>query len=212
MDRQTASESMAEIREFLNEQAAPNSVEIAVSNVLDYVGKLESELADTKAARDREIALVNEGLEREKELRRIRHDVYLSEGGWIYQGDGSDHLESLTCPVVVPVEKMREIQAVIDKLNTADMFWDWDDSENCIEDLEEWLFELNTHGYIHRLHCARSLNYRFISVEGHDDDGDPIIREHTLEQWQAQRAAERAAKNESDAPQRPNSAKDRETC
>ena len=92
--------------------------------------------------------------------------------------------------------ELAEARAIIDKLKTANMFWDWDDSENCIEDLEEWLFDMSVDrntSYIHRLGCARCLSDRFISVDGHDDDGNPILCEHTLEQWQAQRAAERAA-------------------
>jgi hypothetical protein len=36
-----------------------------------------------------------------EELRRIKMSRFNNEDCWIYQGDGEDHLESLSCPVVV---------------------------------------------------------------------------------------------------------------
>ncbi len=36
-----------------------------------------------------------------EELRRIKMARFNNEDCWIYQGDGEDHLESLSCPVVV---------------------------------------------------------------------------------------------------------------
>lgn len=46
-----------------------------------------------------------------KRLQKIHNDMYLSEGGWIWQGDGTDHLESLTCPVVIAAADLRDILA-----------------------------------------------------------------------------------------------------
>lgn len=38
---------------------------------------------------------------------------------WMWQGDGEDHLESLTCPVVISVTKMRALQQQVSALREA---------------------------------------------------------------------------------------------
>lgn len=62
-------------------------------------------------------------------LQRIHNDMHLSEGGWIWQGDGSDHLESLACPVVIQPHQLREpvrqqpdrLDEVLELLRKADI-------------------------------------------------------------------------------------------
>lgn len=44
------------------------------------------------------------------ELRAIKFCRFGNEDYWIYQGDGSDHLESLVCPVVVSPQQMIEFE------------------------------------------------------------------------------------------------------
>lgn len=45
------------------------------------------------------------------ELRASRFRTFSSEDCWIYLGDGSDHLESLVCPVVIsPAELIRIVK------------------------------------------------------------------------------------------------------
>lgn len=46
--------------------------------------------------------------EERDELRKVHSDFLQSEGGWIWAGDGYDHPESLTCPVVVKPEQVCE--------------------------------------------------------------------------------------------------------
>lgn len=44
-------------------------------------------------------------------LREQKFARFANEECWIYQGDGTDHLESLVCPVVIVPEKLLEILA-----------------------------------------------------------------------------------------------------
>jgi len=43
--------------------------------------------------------------------RKHQFAHFANDECWIYQGDGEDHLESLTCPVVISPEKLMEILA-----------------------------------------------------------------------------------------------------
>ena len=60
--------------------------------------------ADANAA---EVSRLNSELNR-KDCRVISHRI---DGGeaWLWQGDGEDHLESLTCPVVIRPEVLKRI-------------------------------------------------------------------------------------------------------
>ena len=42
-------------------------------------------------------------------IKNHRFANFANEECWIYQGDGSDHLESLTCPVVISASKLIEL-------------------------------------------------------------------------------------------------------
>jgi uncharacterized coiled-coil protein SlyX len=53
-----------------------------------------------------------------EQLRAIKFQRFNNQDCWIYQGDGEDHLESLVCPVVVSPQKMMELQARIQQLET----------------------------------------------------------------------------------------------
>lgn len=63
------------------------------------------------------LKLTNEALVRENIrlaqantiLRTERFRRFNNDECWIYQGDGEDHLESLTCPVVISAEKLIEL-------------------------------------------------------------------------------------------------------
>jgi hypothetical protein len=44
-----------------------------------------------------------------EELKAIKFARFANEECWIYQGDGEDHLESLTCPVVISAKKLIEL-------------------------------------------------------------------------------------------------------
>ena len=47
-----------------------------------------------------------------KEIATLREQKFVrfnDEECWIYQGDGSDHLESLVCPVVISAGKLLEL-------------------------------------------------------------------------------------------------------
>lgn len=57
------------------------------------------------------------------EIDRLRADLKTAldaassgVGWWVWQGDGEDHVESLTCPILIRAEQMREVQAEIDRL------------------------------------------------------------------------------------------------
>lgn len=57
-------------------------------------------------------------LEREAEIERLRADnaLYRAKAAgdyWAWQGDGSDHLESLVCPVLIRPEKLLELFAAL---------------------------------------------------------------------------------------------------
>lgn len=44
----------------------------------------------------------------------IAHDVAVGNV-WYWQGDGEDHLESLTCPVVISPEDLAELVAIAER-------------------------------------------------------------------------------------------------
>ena len=44
-------------------------------------------------------------------LKAQKFARFANEECWIYQGDGTDHLESLVCPVVIAPEKLLELLA-----------------------------------------------------------------------------------------------------
>lgn len=74
-----------------------------------------------------------------EKLRRIKMSRFSNEDCWIYQGDGEDHLESLSCPVVVYphvlMDLTRQRDLAIDALEWAlsnincEPF-EWSDEEN----------------------------------------------------------------------------------
>lgn len=43
------------------------------------------------------------------ELKQKKYARFANEECWIYQGNNSDHLESLVCPVVISAEKLIEL-------------------------------------------------------------------------------------------------------
>lgn len=58
--------------------------------------------------------LDTEPVERDIELEYLRSEVQhlrdvVRDNYWIYQGDGEDHLESLTCPVVITAAQLMRI-------------------------------------------------------------------------------------------------------
>lgn len=62
---------------------------------------------DARPSPDHDAPLCLEAADEIERLRRIHNGMHLSEGGWIYQGDGTDHVESLTCPVVITADQLR---------------------------------------------------------------------------------------------------------
>lgn len=68
----------------------------------DYFGLEGMDLADTPKALDELISKV-------LDLREVHNSLYTSQGGWIYQGDSEDKLETLTCPVIIQPMMLKEI-------------------------------------------------------------------------------------------------------
>lgn len=78
-----------------------------------YVNSLETELTNLRA----EVSRLRSDAER-KDCRVISHRINGGEA-WLWQGDGDDHLESLTCPVVIRPEQLRSI--ITDRYSLAEI-------------------------------------------------------------------------------------------
>lgn len=77
-----------------------------------YVNGLETELATLRA----EVSRLRSEANR-KDCRVVSHRISGGEA-WLWQGDGHDHLESLTCPVVIQPEQLRGLVAVRDAVRS----------------------------------------------------------------------------------------------
>lgn len=87
---------------------------IAVDEMADVARELQRE---RDAARAEVVRLA-------KELA-VNAALRGSGGGWIWQGDGSDKLESLTCPVVVTADDMRKLTVQLEALRADGARLDW---------------------------------------------------------------------------------------
>ena len=79
---------------------------------------LRERLQTTQLELQRMKALYSEMCEENKKLMKhlefwqaMKYKHIHNEECWIYQGDGSDHLESLAVPVVIDAEKLIELGA-----------------------------------------------------------------------------------------------------
>lgn len=57
---------------------------------------------------------IEQALRYERIIADLRKQVALHEARqrgdyWIWQGDGNDHLESLTCPIIIQAKDLREL-------------------------------------------------------------------------------------------------------
>ena len=77
------------------------------------------------AEKDNRATILTRALDSEHErcddLRReLRlHAQKAADEYWTWQGDGEDHLESLTCPVLIPVDKLRDIISAKEQAEAA---------------------------------------------------------------------------------------------
>ena len=101
----------------------------------DNVPCLSRQLAEAKAAREtaelvaadrnNRATTLTKLLDREHErcddLRRrlLLHSQKAADEYWAWQGDGEDHLESLTCPVLIPATELRNIIAAKETAEAA---------------------------------------------------------------------------------------------
>jgi multidrug efflux pump subunit AcrA (membrane-fusion protein) len=117
----------------LSESDARRNKEIdgAVMRSLIETGKERDSLAArveelTKAleAKDTKIALLASELrDTQEQVRALQADLAIvhtgTDGVWRWMGDGHDHLDTLTCPVVSRAETLREILARVEALEGA---------------------------------------------------------------------------------------------
>jgi hypothetical protein len=104
------------------------------------------EVVESKIERDAELRQLRSKLDNLRELhlenQRLRGELEAvrtdAEGVWRWQGEGDD-LQSLSCPVVVRADKMREIVGEMERLrNFAEKVRDLGNDEEHEDDCE-WL-------------------------------------------------------------------------
>jgi len=81
-----------------------------VPELLARVEELEEQLTSAQSRVAGHIEHIK-SLEAEvAKLRSIKFKRFSNQDYWIYQGDGSDHLESLVCPVVMSAQQVAEFE------------------------------------------------------------------------------------------------------
>ncbi len=80
----------------------------------------DREIGRLKSALEANIAVLRHLGAENAELRAKRFVRFNNEECWIYQGDGSDHLESLVCPVVISTRQLQYILGEIQGAEDAD--------------------------------------------------------------------------------------------
>lgn len=117
---------------------------------MDRITELETQLAAEKARADKADAALNEAINRADNLDRelVAHREKASGNYWAWQGDEEDHLELLSCPVVILPDALRCIVAAKDKAEAEIVKFR---SESWISDAEVGLFQDRMRNEIIRL-------------------------------------------------------------
>lgn len=63
---------------------------------------------------------VDYAIEDKEKWETIAEDYIKSEGAWRWVGDGSDNLESLTCPILITPNQLRELLHRAKKVDRCD--------------------------------------------------------------------------------------------
>ncbi len=91
------------------------------SDVADFYDHAPEDIDHLLRELEKEKALVVELVKERDEARAEKMALYRERIGevWYWQGDGEDHVESLSCPILIEPEAMRAIHAEVEKNKTV---------------------------------------------------------------------------------------------